>query len=117
MKPQASENPTENHTAEIAQVPVGVTDIEFRGDVIYFIVVDRFHDGDPNNNAGLDAELHDPERKNWGKYWGGDLQGVIDKLDYLSGMGVTVLWLTPLFEQGGVTPEDWRRFLRQRGLA
>ncbi len=99
MKPQASENPIENQAAEALGVPAGVTDIEFRGDIIYFIVVDRFHDGDPNNNAGLDPELHDPERKNWGKYWGGDLQGVIDKLDYLSGMGVTALWLTPLFEQ------------------
>jgi cyclomaltodextrin glucanotransferase len=79
--------------------PIGVTDIEFRGEVIYFIVVDRFFDGDPDNNAGQDAELYDPERKNWGKYWGGDLQGVIAKLDYLAGLGATALWLTPLFEQ------------------
>ncbi|MGH7999408.1 MAG: alpha-amylase family glycosyl hydrolase, partial [Brasilonema sp.] len=37
--------------------------------------------------------------QDWGKYWGGDLQGVIDKLDYLKNMGVTAIWLTPLFEQ------------------
>jgi cyclomaltodextrin glucanotransferase len=81
------------------QPPVGVTDIEFRGEVIYFIVVDRFFDGDPDNNNGQEAELYDPERRNWGKYWGGDLQGVIAQLDYLQGLGVTALWLTPLFEQ------------------
>jgi cyclomaltodextrin glucanotransferase len=88
----ASENPTK-------PPPLGVTDIEFRGEVIYFIVVDRFFDGDPDNNPGQDPDLYDPERRNWGKYWGGDLQGVIQKLDYLSGLGATALWLTPLFEQ------------------
>ncbi|MBE9184438.1 cyclomaltodextrin glucanotransferase [Microcoleus sp. LEGE 07076] len=74
-------------------------DIEFRQETIYFIVVDRFHDGDPENNEGPNPELYDPEGKDWGKYWGGDLQGVIDKLDYLKDMGVTAVWLTPLFEQ------------------
>jgi cyclomaltodextrin glucanotransferase len=74
-------------------------DIEFRQETIYFIVVDRFHDGDPDNSIGPNAELYDPERQDWGKYWGGDLQGVIDKLDYLKNLGVTAIWLTPLFEQ------------------
>lgn len=74
-------------------------DVEFRQETIYFIVVDRFHDGDPSNSEGPNPELYDPERQDWGKYWGGDLQGVIDKLDYLKNMGVTAVWLTPLFEQ------------------
>ena len=74
-------------------------DIEFRQETIYFIVVDRFKDGNPKNNPGINAELYDPEKKEWGKYWGGDLQGIIDKLDYLKNMGVTAIWLTPLFEQ------------------
>lgn len=74
-------------------------DIEFRQETIYFLVVDRFYDGDPENSEGPNPELYDPERKDWGKYWGGDLQGVIDKLDYLKDMGVTAVWLTPLFEQ------------------
>ena len=74
-------------------------DIEFRQETIYFIVVDRFYDGDRTNNEGPNPELYDPEGKDWGKYWGGDLQGVIDKLDYLKDMGVTTVWLTPLFEQ------------------
>ncbi len=74
-------------------------DIEFRQETIYFIVVDRFHDGDPENSEGPNPELYDPEHKEWGKYWGGDLQGIIDKLDYLKNLGVTAIWLTPLFEQ------------------
>jgi cyclomaltodextrin glucanotransferase len=74
-------------------------DIEFRQETIYFIVVDRFYDGEPNNNSGSNPELYDPTAQDWGKYWGGDLQGVIDKLDYLKNMGVSAIWLTPLFEQ------------------
>ncbi|MBD3882710.1 alpha amylase C-terminal domain-containing protein [Phormidium tenue FACHB-886] len=74
-------------------------DIEFRQETIYFLVVDRFYDGDPDNSEGPNPELYDAEAKDWGKYWGGDLQGVIDKLDYLKNMGVTAVWLTPLFEQ------------------
>ena len=74
-------------------------DIEFRQETIYFIVVDRFHDGNPKNNKGFNSELYDPGREEWGKYWGGDLKGIIDKLDYLKNMGVTAIWLTPLFEQ------------------
>lgn len=74
-------------------------DIEFRQETIYFLVVDRFFDGDPENSEGPNPELYDPEGKDWGKYWGGDLQGVIDKLDYLKNLGVTAIWLTPLFEQ------------------
>ncbi|WP_414664347.1 alpha-amylase family glycosyl hydrolase [Horticoccus sp. 23ND18S-11] len=74
-------------------------DLEFRQETIYFIVVDRFFDGDPANSAGPNPALYDPERRDWNRYWGGDLQGIIDKLDYLQGLGVTALWLTPLFEQ------------------
>ncbi len=74
-------------------------DIEFRQETIYFIVVDRFFDGEPDNNSGANSELFDTTGQSWGKYWGGDLQGVIEKLDYLKNLGVTALWLTPLFEQ------------------
>jgi cyclomaltodextrin glucanotransferase len=73
--------------------------IEFRQETIYFIIVDRFRDGDPLNNSGVNPNLFDATRQKWGKYWGGDLQGIIDQLDYLKGMGVTALWLSPLFEQ------------------
>lgn len=69
--------------------------IEFRQETIYFIIVDRFHDGDPSNNEGPNPELYDPTRQKWGKYWGGDLQGIIEKLDYLKDMGVTAIWVSP----------------------
>ncbi|GAB4225102.1 MAG: hypothetical protein Kow0049_02330 [Stanieria sp.] len=76
-------------------------DIEFRQETIYFIVVDRFYDGYPNNSEGPNLELYDQNQEEWGKYWGDDLQGIIEKLDYLKHLGVTAVWLTPLFEQVG----------------
>lgn len=73
--------------------------IEFRQETIYFLIVDRFNDGDTTNNAGPNPELYDASRQKWGRYWGGDIQGIIDKLDYLKGMGITAIWVSPLFEQ------------------
>ena len=74
-----------------------LSDEEFRGETIYFAVTDRFNVGKAKPHPG--SELDDPTHQDWNKYWGGDLQGVINKLDYLSDLGVTALWLTPLFEQ------------------
>ena len=51
--------------------------IEFRQETIYFIIVDRFNDGDTSNNKGPNSELYDPTRQQWGKYWGGDIPGII----------------------------------------
>ncbi|MBI4803373.1 MAG: cyclomaltodextrin glucanotransferase [Elusimicrobia bacterium] len=71
----------------------------FTDSVIYFIVVDRFANSDPSNDAGRNPESYDAARKDWTKYWGGDLSGVIEKLDYLKKLGCDTLWLTPLFDQ------------------
>ena len=73
--------------------------IEFRQETIYFLITDRFNDGDTRNNPGSNPNLYDSTRQHWSKYWGGDLQGIIDKLDYLKNMGVTAIWISPLFEQ------------------
>jgi glycosidase len=61
-------------------------------DVMYLIMIDRFADGDPSNNAPL------YDRKNKFYYHGGDLQGVIDHLPYLKDLGVTAIWLTPWYD-------------------
>jgi neopullulanase len=61
-------------------------------DVMYLIMIDRFADGDPSNNGGI------YDRKNKFYYHGGDLQGVIDHLPYLKELGVTVIWLTPWYD-------------------
>lgn len=57
-------------------------------EIIYQIMTDRFRDGDPNNNNMVDKK--DPKM-----YQGGDLQGIIDKMDYIKDLGVTTLWISP----------------------
>jgi cyclomaltodextrin glucanotransferase len=74
------------------------SDIEFRAETIYFLVLDRFHAGNPLKPRERD-ELFDPDHRDWGKYWGGDLQGLLDKLEYLRSFGIGAIWTTPLFEQ------------------
>ena len=79
--------------------------VDFRSEVIYFLIVDRFHDGhdsldDQEGSEQTEAKgLFDASRQDWGKYWGGNLQGIINQIDYLKSLGVTALWLSPLFEQ------------------
>jgi cyclomaltodextrin glucanotransferase len=73
--------------------------MEFRKETIYFIVIDRFFNSCPGNDrVGRDG-LFDPSRRQWGHYWGGDLRGVIEKAAYLQALGVSAIWLSPLFEQ------------------
>ena len=81
-----------------------------KGAVFYQIFVDRFFNGDSSNDA-LDNEYKYigegiVEVKNWRKYpapngvrefYGGDLQGVMKKLDYLKDLGVEVIYLNPIF--------------------
>ncbi|MDC4233265.1 alpha-amylase family glycosyl hydrolase [Actinomyces sp. B33] len=72
------------------------------GDVIYQVVVDRFADGDSSNNDTGNGE-YDPQ--DLGFYHGGDWKGLTDKLDYISGLGVTAIWLSPVSEQQPVSKD------------
>lgn len=65
---------------------------DWRDQVIYFVFTDRFSNGDPSNDDQGRGE-HDPA--DFRRYSGGDLQGIIDRLDYLQGLGVTAVWITP----------------------
>jgi glycosidase len=67
-------------------------------DFIYFLMPDRFSNGDPSNDkipGLLDQSLN---RDSIFHRHGGDLQGVINHLDYLQQLGVTTVWLTPVLE-------------------
>jgi len=81
-----------------------------KGAVMYQIFVDRFYNGDPSNDvlSGEYCYINEPVMKaeDWNSYpdnmdvrrfYGGDLQGVIDKLDYLQDLGVDVIYLNPIF--------------------
>lgn len=93
------------------------TGSDFRAETIYFLVVDRFCQGDPANSFGEDADS-DPSRANWFAWWGGDLRGVLSRLDYLRDVGATAVWLTPLFEQNpGVVNPDGKRVAGYHGYS
>ena len=81
-----------------------------KGAIMYQIFTDRFCNGDPTNDveSGEYFYLGGPSKKeaDWNSvskdasvrdFYGGDLQGVIDKLDYLQDLGVEVLYFNPLF--------------------
>jgi glycosidase len=66
-------------------------------DVLYLIMIDRFADGDRENNDPPQSRgLYDRAHKF--RYHGGDLQGIINRLPYLKDLGVTAIWLTPWYD-------------------
>jgi glycosidase len=77
-----------------------------RDDVIYLIMPDRFADGDTSNDRPPGSNgIYD--RNNPMAYHGGDLRGVRDHLGYLHELGVTTLWLTPVW---GNTDSDYHGY-------
>ena len=82
-------------------------------EVVYFVLPDRFENGDPaNDRGGLTGDRlatgYDPAAK--GYFHGGDLKGLTERLDYLQGMGITAIWFAPIFQnkvvQGPVGDES-----------
>ena len=66
-------------------------------DVIYLITPDRFANGDPTNDR-VEGLAEGPDRDHpYGRH-GGDIKGIIDRLDYIAGMGYTQIWLNPVLE-------------------
>lgn len=61
----------------------------WRDDVLYFVVLDRFENGNPRNDVAVDPSAQ-------GAFHGGDLAGLTKRLDSLAQLGVTALWITPL---------------------
>ena len=82
---------------------------DYRSRTIYFLMTDRFNPHQPyapyidprypdatnTVNCFVESCTQDEQFR---KYWGGDIQGVIQKLDYLKDLGVSAVWLTPLME-------------------
>ncbi|WP_395787277.1 alpha-amylase family glycosyl hydrolase [Aquimonas sp.] len=65
---------------------------DWRDQVIYFALIDRFDDGDPGNNDQGAGEFDPADSR---RYSGGDLAGLSRRLDYVRGLGATALWITP----------------------
>lgn len=67
-------------------------------DLIYLAMPDRFSNGDPTNDKVKGMKDQSLNRDSIYDRHGGDIQGLIDHLDYLQDLGVTTLWLTPILE-------------------
>lgn len=65
---------------------------DWRNEVLYFVMLDRFADGDPANNQTVDLD-------NPLAFHGGDLAGLTSRLDEIADLGATALWITPVVEQ------------------
>lgn len=63
----------------------------WKDQILYFVLIDRFHDGNPANNTRID-------RLNYRGFHGGDISGITQKLDYLKELGVTGLWISPFIK-------------------
>jgi len=72
-------------------------------DVIYLLMPDRFANGNPNNDT-IEGMLEPARRNDPSGRHGGDIKGVQDHLDYIKNLGMTAVWLTPVFENDQ-TPE------------
>ena len=89
-------------------MPAAAQDLRQRppeDEVIYFVLPDRFANADPANDTGGirgDRLRHgfDPTHK--GFYHGGDLKGLIARLDYIQSLGATAIWLAPVFKNKAV---------------
>lgn len=66
-------------------------------DAMYLIMPDRFANGNPDNDF-VEGMKEKPNRNLKGGRHGGDIQGLVDNLDYIAGMGFTAIWLNPLLE-------------------
>jgi glycosidase len=98
---------------ENAPTPIEISDRSAADEIIYFVMPDRFENGDTSNDqGGLDGDRlqhgYDPTAR--GFYHGGDLAGLTQRLDYIQGLGATAIWLTPIFQnqavQGGPGQES-----------
>ncbi|WP_223292453.1 pullulanase [Salipaludibacillus neizhouensis] len=87
-----------------------MVNVEARGDkngdfdwdeaMIYFMLTDRFADGNPDNNDpyGIGYENYENDR---GTYQGGDFAGITQNLDYLEDLGINTIWINPIVENVG----------------
>lgn len=87
-------------------------------EIIYLVMPDRFENGDPSNDrgglsGGRETTGFDPTSKAF--YHGGDLRGLIKRLDYIQGLGATAIWLTPVFANQTVQYEPGREIAGYHG--
>ncbi|MFF4082809.1 carbohydrate binding domain-containing protein [Streptomyces sp. NPDC001777] len=67
-----------------------------RKDPIYFVLTARFNDGDPSNNRGGSQHVKSGNAANDDPMFRGDFKGLVERLDYIKGLGFSAVWITPV---------------------
>ncbi|MEM7605192.1 MAG: alpha-amylase family glycosyl hydrolase [Myxococcota bacterium] len=80
---------TPSEIAEVQRVEVNTNVEDWRDEVIYQLLTDRFANGEARNDFRVSPG-------DLARYQGGDYQGIIDELDYLEDLGVTAIWISPI---------------------
>lgn len=96
-------------SAKKQQQPPQELDPFWNNAIVYFMLTDRFANGDKSNDQTFDRQPDGAVLRN---FMGGDIKGITDKIEagYFADLGVSVLWMTPLNEQiHGYWDEDWGR--------
>ena len=73
------------------------SDFSWDNATVYFLMTDRFYNGDPNNDNSFGRKKDGKDEV--GTFHGGDFAGITRQLDYLKELGINALWLTPIVEQ------------------
>lgn len=88
---------TTSAVAAVSEREIGAETRDWDEAIIYFMLTDRFYDGNPDNNDPYNLGYQDYDNPR-GTYQGGDFKGVTEKLDYLEELGVNTIWITPIVE-------------------
>jgi glycosidase len=108
QQPTTSESKVIEKQSIIVEDSFYGTTLPFASEAVYFLMTDRFVDGDPSNNqvhqGGDYPTFQQPIISEGGKkafvgYMGGDFKGILNNADYISKMGFTSIWLTPIVDQ------------------
>ncbi|GAA0310114.1 secreted pullulanase [Gracilibacillus halotolerans] len=87
-------------TAIVEARDISAENMDWDESIIYFMLTDRFYDGNQANNDpyGIGYDSYENQR---GVYQGGDFKGIIKKLDYLDELGINTIWISPIVENVG----------------
>ncbi len=110
-------------TTQVTVVAAGsvaaLANVDWPAQVIYFLMPDRFDNGNPANDNGGPGDTAAAQPQNPMGWYGGDFQGVTDRIDagYFNQLGATAIWMTPAYLQGPAqsgpstnNPNGWQSF-------
>jgi glycosidase len=92
LSPPSHADETGTDPGRCASAPLQVASPDWRDQIIYFAMIDRFDDGDPGNDDQGAGEFNPVDGR---RFSGGDLAGLRRRIDYMHDLGATALWITP----------------------